>query len=72
MDSAALYRLNEQQSYLFGQVLTRQTGGQLYSDTSPHGKCSMVEALFNSLTVLVGKGTREKRIIGWSDNSPFD
>ena len=38
--SAALLLLNEQQLYLFGQILTSQTGGQLYSDTSPYGECS--------------------------------
>ena len=28
--------LNEHQFYLFGQIQTSQTGGQLYSDTSPY------------------------------------
>ena len=27
--------LNKQQFYLFGLIQTSQTGGQLYSDTSP-------------------------------------
>ena len=27
---------NEQKMYLFGQIETSQTGGQPYSDTSPH------------------------------------
>ena len=27
--------LNQQQIYLFGQIQTSQTGGPLYSDTSP-------------------------------------
>ena len=35
LDSAALLMLNEQQFYLFGQIQISQTGGQLYSDTSP-------------------------------------
>ena len=33
--SAALLRLNEEPLYLFGQIQTSQTGGQLYSDTFP-------------------------------------
>ena len=33
--------LNEQQFYLFVQIQTSQTGGQLYSDTSPNGECSL-------------------------------
>ena len=28
--------LNKQQIYLFGQIQTSQTGGQLYSDDSPY------------------------------------
>ena len=37
--SAALLLLNYQQLfYLFGQIQTRQTGGQPYSDTSPFSK----------------------------------
>ena len=28
--------LNEQQIWLFGQIQTSQTGGQLYSDSFPH------------------------------------
>ena len=28
---------------LLGQIQTSQTGGQLYSDTSPYGKCSLVK-----------------------------
>ena len=31
----ALFKLNEQQFYLFGQIQTNQTGGQPYNDTSP-------------------------------------
>ena len=33
--------LNEQEIYLLGQIQTSQTGGQLYSDTSPYGECSL-------------------------------
>ena len=33
--SAALFMLNEQQFYPFGQIQTGQTGGQPYKDTSP-------------------------------------
>ena len=33
--------LNEQQFYLFSQILTGQTGDQPYSDTSPYGECSL-------------------------------
>ena len=33
--------LNEHQFYLFGQIQTSQTGGQLYSDTSSYGECSL-------------------------------
>ena len=35
LGSAALLMLNEQQFYLFGQIQTSPTDGQLYSDTSP-------------------------------------
>ena len=37
-----LFILNYQQIYLFGQIQTSQTGGQLYNDTSPYGECSLV------------------------------
>ena len=33
--------LNEQQTYLFGQIETSQIGGQTYRDTSPYGECSL-------------------------------
>ena len=39
LESAALLKLNEQQFDLFHKIQTSQTGGQLYSDTFPHGKC---------------------------------
>ena len=44
-DSAALFMFNQQQIYLFGQIQTSQTGGQLHSDTSPYkvSECSLVE-----------------------------
>ena len=45
MDSAALLMLNEQQFVLFGQIQTSQTGGHLYSDTSPYGECSLLRRL---------------------------
>ena len=32
---------NEQQFCLFGQIQTSQTGGQLYSNTSPYGERSL-------------------------------
>ena len=35
LDSAALLILNLKQFYLLGLIRTSQTGGQLYSDTSP-------------------------------------
>ena len=38
----ALLSLNERQFYLFGKIQTSQTGGQLYSDTSPHGERSTI------------------------------
>ena len=38
--------LNEQQFYLFGQIQTNQTGGQLYSDTFPYGECSLAWDMF--------------------------
>ena len=41
LDLAALLMLNEQQLYLFGQIQTSQTGGQLYKDTSPYGESSL-------------------------------
>ena len=35
--------LSQQQFYLFGQIQTSQTGGQLYySVTSPNGECSLL------------------------------
>ena len=37
--------LNEQQFYLFSQIQSSQTGGQLYSDTSPNGECSLTESI---------------------------
>ena len=40
LDSAALLILNWNKLYLFGQIQTSQTGGRLYSDTSPYGECS--------------------------------
>ena len=42
LDSNALLMLDEQQFYLFGQIQTSQTGGQLYSDPSAYGACSLV------------------------------
>ena len=43
LDSAALLMMNEQQFYLFDQIQTSQTGGQLYSDTFPFGECSLAK-----------------------------
>ena len=41
--------LNLHRPYSFVRIQSRQTGGQLYSDTSPYGECSL-------LSVLVGSG----------------
>ena len=41
LDSAALLLLNEQQFYFFGGIQTSQTGGNLYTGTSPYGECSL-------------------------------
>ena len=51
-DSAALFGFNSQHIYLFGQIKTSQTGGQLYSDTSPFevSECSL--ALYKTPKVL--------------------
>ena len=35
--------LIEQQFHLFGQIKNSQTRGQLYSDTSPYGECSLTQ-----------------------------
>ena len=43
--------LNEQQSYMLGQIQTNQTGGQLYSDTSPYSERSLV-LLYGCTTAL--------------------
>ena len=56
MDSAGLYTLNEQQ---FGQILTRQTGGQLYSDTSLYGECSLL--------IIIGQG--QEQILAQHNNA---
>ena len=42
LDSAALLMFDEQQFYLFGQIQTSQTEGQLFSDTFPNGECSLL------------------------------
>ena len=44
--------LNEQQFYLFVQIQTSQTGGQLYSDTSPNGECSLASVLSRLVNCL--------------------
>ena len=36
--------LNESQFYLFGQIQTSQTGGQLHSEFFPYGECSLIWA----------------------------
>ena len=43
-DSAVLLKRNYKQICLFGQILTGQTGGQLYSDISPYkvSECSLL------------------------------
>ena len=39
LDSSAFLMFNEEQFYLFGQIQTSQTEGQLYSDTSLYSEC---------------------------------
>ena len=39
--SAALILLNKQKFYFFGQIQICQTGGQLYSGSSPYGESSL-------------------------------
>ena len=51
-DSAALFKFNQQQLYLLGQIQTSQTGGQQHSDTSPYGECSLVVVQACSLLQL--------------------
>ena len=46
LDLAALLLLIHHQLYLFGWIQTSQTGGQLYSDTSPYGECSLHRSSF--------------------------
>ena len=41
LDSNALLMLNAQKFSLLGSIQASQTGGQLYSDTSPYGEGSM-------------------------------
>ena len=41
VDSAAFLMLNEQQFYLFSQILASQTVAQLYSDSSPYWEWSL-------------------------------
>ena len=50
--------LNEQQFYLFGQIQTNQTGGQLYSDTFPYGECSLatISMLHSLLNAAIKAG----------------
>ena len=43
LDSAALLILKEQQFYLFGPIQNSQTGGQLFSNTSPFAGCSLIK-----------------------------
>ena len=47
--SAVFIMLNEQQIYLFGQIQTSQTVGQLYSDTSPY-KISYYSLILESMS----------------------
>ena len=46
LDSAALFMFNQQQIFLFGQIQTSQTGGQLYSDTVIDSECSLFHYSF--------------------------
>ena len=56
MDSSALLMINELQIYLFGQIQTSQTGGQLYSYTLPYGEWSLVKVINFHLCVAAGVG----------------
>ena len=47
--------LNEQQFYLFGRIQTSQTGGHMYSNTSPYGECCLTKPLQKTfLLVFLG------------------
>ena len=41
-DSGVMLMLNEQQCYLLCEILTSETGGQMYSDTLSYGDCLRV------------------------------
>ena len=53
-DSAALLVLNQKKIYKFGSFLGSQTGGQLYSDTSPYNlsECSQGEVTITLVTPI--------------------
>ena len=53
LDSAALFLFNEQQFYLFGQIQTSKTEGQLYSDTSP-----MLSVLWSRWQIFLQKAAK--------------
>ena len=52
LDSAVLLNWNYKQICLFGQILTGQRGGQLYSDISPYKvtECSLRQSLFRPIS----------------------
>ena len=53
LDAAALLMVNEQQTVLLvWSNQTSQTGGQLYSDTTPYGECCLVYANMQLYCVL--------------------
>ena len=55
LDSAALLMLNLHRLYLFGWIKTSQTGGQLFSDTSPYNECSLVTVKLGSMVRYYSK-----------------
>ena len=70
LDSAAMLMLNDQQFYLFGQMLTSVTRDLPYSDTFPYGECfCMVLCLFpltgqaSCIAAALGYLTNEGRAI---------
>ena len=48
--------MNNSFRYLFGQIQTCQTGGQLYSNTAPYGEC-----------FLVGQTSLGETTLGWNE-----
>ena len=67
LDSAALLLLSWRHIYLIGWILTSETGGQPYSDTSPYevSECSLLNGLLVTLGLCFVLGTSQ--IIEMSD-----